>query len=387
MQEKNSSSCSKFYISNKCITNKQDIADGFNSYFANIEPSLADRIPASTASPIDTMKDKITDSMFIQPVIESEVQTLIKQLNLSSPGYDSDSATVVKAAESSFILSLTHVLNISLSSGVFPTEMKIARVIPLLKTGDPMKLSNYRPVSVLPLFSKLFERLMYNRLISFVNKHEVLYSLQFGFRHGYSTSLAMIYLVEKNSQSLDNGDYVLGLYLDFTKAFDTVNHAILLQKLEHYGVRGVALNWFKSYLSGRTQFVDYQGVRSTTCYITCGVPQGSILDSSHVSSILFGLLFADDSTMFMSVKNPDELIHTTNKEMEKIVNWLEINKLTLNISKTHYMLFRNSHKKAHLTLKLVIRGQKVEMVESTKFLGVYLDSRLAWRNHIDYIKG
>ena len=208
------------------------------------------------------MKDKITNNMFIQSVIESEVQTLTKQLNLSSPGYDSISATVVKAAESSFILPLTHVLDISLSTGVFPTEMKIARVIPLLETGDPMKLSNYRPVSVLPLFSKLFERLMYNRLISFVNKHKILYSLQFGFRHGYSTSLAMIYLVDKISQSLDNGDYVLGLYLDFTKAFDTVNHAILLQKLEHYGVRSVALNWFKSYLSGRTQFVDYQGVRS-----------------------------------------------------------------------------------------------------------------------------
>ena len=168
---------------------------------------------------------------------------------------------------------------------------------------------------------------MYNRLISFVNKHDILYSLQFGFRHGYSTILAMIYLVDKISQSLDNGDYVLGLYLDFTKAFDIVNHAILLQKLEHYGVRGVALNWFKSYLSGRTQFVDYQGVRSTTCHITCGVPQGSILgpllfllyinDLSHVSSILFGLLFADDTNMFMSGKNPDELIHYTNKEMEK----------------------------------------------------------------------
>ena len=132
-------------------------------------------------------------------------------------------------------------------------------------------------------------------------------------------------------------------------------------------------------------------------FYDCRVPQGSILcqflfsldinDLSHVSSILFGLLFADDSNMFMSGKNPDESIHATNKEMKKNVNWLEINKLTLNISKTHYMLFRNSLKKAHLTQKLLIRGPGIEMVESTKFLGVYLNSTLAGRNHIDYIKG
>ena len=126
---------------------------------------LAEQFAASTASPVDNMRDKNTDSMFIQPVIESEVQTLIKQLNLSSPGYDCISAAVVKVAENLFIVPLTHVLNISLSAGVFPTEMKIAQVIPLLKAGDPMKLSNYRLVSVLPLFSKLYERLMDNRLI------------------------------------------------------------------------------------------------------------------------------------------------------------------------------------------------------------------------------
>ena len=170
----------------------------------------------------------------------------------------------------------------------------------------------------------------------------------------------------------------------------------MLQKLEHYGVGGIALNWFKSYISGRTQFVDYEGVHSSTCLITCGVLQGSILgpllfllsinDFSNVSSILLGLLFADDSNMFMSGKNPDEMIQTINKEMEKIENWLEINKLTLNISKTHFMYFRNSCKKMSLTQKLMIRGHEIGMVESTKLLGVYLDSRLSWCNHIEYIK-
>ena len=165
--------------------------------------------------------------MFIEPVIENEVQSLIRNLKPSSAGWDSISAAVLKSVDRAIIKPPTHVLNL-LPTRVSPREMKIARVIPLLKSGDPMMLNNYRPVSVLPFFSKLYGRLMYNMLISFANKHRLLYSYQFGFRGKYSTNLAMIYLVNKISQSLDDGDYVLGLYLDFSKAFDTVNHQTLL---------------------------------------------------------------------------------------------------------------------------------------------------------------
>ena len=238
---------------------------------------------------------------------------------------------------------------------------------------------------------------MYNRLTSFVNKHKLLYSYQFGFRERYSTSLAMIYLVDRISQALDDGDYVLGLYLDFTKAFDTVNHQILLQKLEHYGIRGIGLEWFGSYLSHREQYVDFDGTKSKTNRVKCGVPQGSILgpllfllyinDLSNVSSFLFSLLFADDSNMFALGKDPNELIHSTNEEIKKISNWLDINKLTLNVKKTHFMVFRNSRRKLKMQETLMIRGHEIEKVDSTKFLGVYLDSGLTWRNHINYIKG
>ena len=153
--------------------------------------------------------------------------------------------------------------------------------------------------------------------------------------------------MDKIYNSLDTGEYVLGLFLDFTKAFDTVNHDILLQKLEHLGIRGISLNWLKSYLSNRSQYVDCSGVSSELQYAAeyHKVPYWDhffllyINDLSRVSSLLFSMLFADDSNMFLSGKNPDELINTMNTEIQKILEWLNINKLTLNVKKTHYMFF------------------------------------------------
>ena len=155
--------------------------------------------------------------------------------------------------------------------------MKIARVVPLFKTGDLSLFTNYRPVSVLPAFSKILERIVYNRLINFLNKFNILSSNQYGFRKNHSTAYAFIQLYDKLSDVIDQGKVTLGLFIDLSKAFNTVNHDILHAKLEFYGVRGVALQWFKSYLSCRTQFVQYNGYNSSSKYIKCGVPQGSIL--------------------------------------------------------------------------------------------------------------
>ena len=184
---------------------------------------------------------------------------------------------------------------------------------------------------------------MYSRLLSFINKHKLLYKFQFGFREEHSPNLALIYLVDKVAKALEDGDYVLGIFLDFSKAFDTVNHKILFEKLELYGVRGLALNWFKSYLNNRVQYVEYGGAKSKKQNIKCGVPQGSILgpllfllyinDLSDVSTNLFSLLFADDSNMFITGKNVGNLIQIMNEEMEKVIEWLQVNKLSLNLKK------------------------------------------------------
>ena len=157
-------------------------------------------------------------------------------------------------------------MNLSITQGIFPKEMKLAKVNPLFKTGDPMIFSNYRPVSVLPL---ILENLMYTRLLSFINKYKLLYFYQFGFRRGHSPDLALICLVDKISNALEDAEYVLGLFLDFSKAFDTVNHDILFTKLEYLGIRDVTLQWFKSYLSDREQYVVYNDSNSSCQLMWC----------------------------------------------------------------------------------------------------------------------
>ena len=168
------------------------------------------------------------------------------------------------------------IFNASFTTGIVPGEFKVAIVIPIFKKGSQYDLSNYRPISLLSVFNKILEKLMYIRLIKFLDKN-VLSENQFGFRSGHSTQQAILCIIDRIQRAINNRNYSCGIFLDFSKAFDTINHNILIKKLEYYGVRGVANNWFVSYLSGRKQFVTVNSVQSEHCEITCGVPQGSVL--------------------------------------------------------------------------------------------------------------
>ena len=172
---------------------------------------------------------------------------------------------------------LVHMTNLSLQQGIFPKELKIANVLPLFKACDPCVFNNYHPVSLLCILSKVYEKVMYNRLLTFLEDYNVLFENQFGFRKLHPSYMALMVLTDKLIKSLENGEYVIGVYLDFPKAFDTVDHAILLSKLSHYGIRCNALNWSISYLSNRKQYVTYNRVSSPVNNIACGVPQSSIL--------------------------------------------------------------------------------------------------------------
>ena len=237
---------------------------------------------------------------------------------------------------------------------------------------------------------------MYKRLLKFLEKLKIIYENQFGFRKDHSTYMALLLLMDKVTKSLNNGEFVVGVFLDFSKAFDTVNHGILLQKLEYYGIRGVALKWFESYLSNRSQFVTYNGEKSSKKNIICGVPQGSILgpllfliyinDSSNVCEFMMPLLFADDTNLFNSGKEFNRVQLEIENDLMRISEWLKINKLSLNIKKTQFMIFTNKNaSKPNIDLK--IDGHKIEQTVKTKFLGVIIDSQLTWKFHINYICG
>jgi hypothetical protein len=383
-----------FTINSKNITNKSIIASSFNKYFANVGQNVYKSIPTSSISPLQYLSNPIVETLFLAPVVENEVESIIKTFKKSACGYDSLCPLIIKSLYKSFLLPLTHVLNLSVTQGIVPNELKIAKIIPLFKNGDSKLLKNYRPISILPAFSKILEKIMYKRTIQFINEHNLLYDNQFGFRSKHSTALALALLTDKISDSFAENKFTVGVFLDFSKAFDTVDHNILLDKLDHYGIRGLANSWFKSYLTNRHQYVSYDNVSSTYEVVTCGVPQGSVLgpllfllyinDIALVSEKLFSILFADDSNMFISGKYLEPMIDTLNFELSKIVTWLNANKLSLNVEKSHYIVFARQNVTCHKSI--VINNQVVERVLHTKFLGVIIDYKLSWSNHINYIK-
>ena len=287
---------------------------------------------------------------------------------------------------------LALLVNQSFQSGVFSDKLKIAKVITLFKKGNPELPSNYRPISLLPIFSKIFEKLMYRRLFRFLEVHNVLYSLQFGFQENHSIDHALVSLTEAIRNTLDNKRFGCGIFIDLQKAFDTVNHKILLSKLEHYGVRGCALEWFRSYLSDRKQYVTVNGSNSNLLSITCGVPQGSVLgpllflvyinDLPNASNKLKFYLFADDTNIYFESNDLSNLLRTVNKELKSIKRWLDANKLSLNIDKTNYIIFHSSSRNVPSDSTIKIGKKYIKRVKFVKFLGILLDEHLSWKYHL-----
>ena len=299
----------------------------------------------------------------------------------------------MKNVVNEIISPLTYILNQSLSNGKVPDKMKIAKVVQIFKKGHKESLNNYRPIPLLTTISKILERLVYKRTLKFLIDYNILSNSQFGFRKQHSTTHALLTFVDKVAHAIDNFEHTIGVFLDFSKAFDTINHEILLYKLNHYGIRGRALEWFKDYLTNRKQFVNIKGHDSQYKLISCGVPQGSLLgpllfilyinDLQNSSHILSFICFADDTNLFLSHRNPNTLINQLNNELKFVQSWIHANKLSLNIDKTHYMIFSNSLNVLPGNVK--INNIDLTQVESTKFLGLHIDEDLSWKTHISYL--
>ena len=383
----------KYMYNGDVISDGKIIANKFNNFFVNVGESLAKEIPSTSRCPSEYIRFEISEKFFASTVTKDEIYKIICNCKDSAAGWDDLRPRIMKLIQNCIKSPLAHICNRSFVTGIFPSELKIANVVPIFKSGDDMVFSNYRPVSVLPVLSKILERLMYNRLILYINRYGLLYEYQFGFQKGKSTHMALITLTDKISEALDQGKLVIGIFLDFSKAFDIVDHGILLQKLELYGVQDIALKWFDSYLSNRLQYVTYNNVKSDKQNVKCRVPQGSILgpllfllyinDLTTVSSTSLSVLFADDTNIFLSGKSLQSMSMTLNEQLTAIYEWLCCNKLSLNVLKTHYMIFTPRNKKVN-DINLYINNVPIGRVYVTKFLGVQIDSQLNWKNHIEY---
>lgn len=381
-------------VDDQVIDNAPDIASHFNNFFAHIGSELALKVPHTATDPIDYITANHADSFGLREVTNNEILEVGINLKNGSAGWDGFKPEIMKLALCNMLQPLNHIYNLSIRSGIIPRELKKAIVIPIHKSGDKSSMNNYRPISILSFFAKLLEKLIYRKAFSYLEKHKILHLHQFGFRQGRSTELALTRTFEIITNGLENNMNTLGVFLDFKKAFDTVDHSILLAKMYRYGFRGVSQMWFKNYLEDRVQCVRYDNCLSEEAVLSCGVPQGSTLgpllfliyinDLPNIMPNATTIMFADDTSIFLSDKDFLPVINELNNVLGNVYTWLCANKVALNISKTKAMLF--SHQKLRDTdVPILINNQGVEFVEETTFLGLVVDNKLTWSRHIDSV--
>ena len=381
----------------KLITHPAEISEIFNKYYVNVAPELVKKLPKKNSHFSEYLKkmDQPLNSFYCSRTTEEEVSKLIQSLDhRKAIDIYNFPIRIIKDLKDEISLPLSNIINSSFNEGVFPDKLKLAKVIPLHKGGDHSIPKNFRPISILPIFDKIIEKLMHKRLTSFLKKHQTFNNSQYGFQKNKSTSMAILDLMEKVSLALTKKFKSCCIFLDLAKAFDTVSHKILLQKLKHYGVRGVTNDWFSSYLSNRKQCVKISNSVSNPLSINCGVPQGSILGPLlfiiYINDILKSsktfefVQFADDTCLFIKDKDKKSLTDTTNTELSKISDWLVSNELSLNVAKSNFLYF--SLIKADEPPSLKLQGSEIECKEVVKYLGILIDNKLNWSHQTKAVK-
>ena len=390
-------------IENTTITESHEIATKLNEFFATISKRIEQSEnlskPNEHSKLIDYINNKVpNDTLFKIPLITpSQVSMFIRKLNpRKATGLDGIGPKILKMACEIISPSIADLINKSIISGHFPKHLKTAKIYPIYKTGAKEDPSNYRPISILHTISKLFEKHVNSHLMGYLNKYNLIHPCQSGFRHKHSCNTALVKLIEKWMTSIDNGDIVGTLFIDFRKAFDMVDHTLLIKKLEYYKFSDVSLSWFKSYLSTRLQAIMSEQGLSEFAQILSGVPQGSILGPTlfllFINDLPLSLnhctadFYADDSTLHISDKNKTQIETKLQSDSDQVTNWSKNNKMPINYNKTTIMTLGSRHNICKSEkININIDNHQIDTVSSHKLLGVYIDETLSWNPHIDYL--
>ena len=390
-------------IENLLVNDPKKISNHFGEYFSTVGENYANKI-SSPKNNVDYYLRKINrnnKTIFMEPTTQGEILKTINNLpSKKSSGYDGISNVVLKDIAPIIIAPLTTLFNMSLTQGVFPDCMKLAEIIALYKSKDRELCNNYRPISLLITISKILEKIVYKRVYRFLNSTNQIYDKQYGFRSKHSCENAVSDLVGELVKNIQDKKYTVTLFLDLSKAFDTLEHNVIFNKMEKYGIRGTALNWFKSYLCNRHQRVRINAGEngtntiSDTFPVTYGTPQGSCLgplifliycnDLSNSLMHSSCIQFADDTTIYCSSKNLRYLKWQIMEDLNNISDWFKGNKLTLNLNKTNYMVF-NPKPNENLNITIYFGNTALPRVHNTKFLGIWLDDKLNWKCHLTHL--
>lgn len=378
------------------IDNPQDVTAHFNKFFNTIGSSLAKNLSNNNTPLISPTLNNIPCKIeYLPKITKTDIIEIIDTLkNSKSCGYDNISIEVIKFSKLFIAGPLAHIFNLCMDNGNFPMQLKKSVIIPIFKKGNHLNISNYRPISLLPNLSKILEKYINNKLMQYLKSNYIISPNQYGFQSGKSCDDALLHATSLIYNYLDTSQKPLGIFLDLQKAFDVVNHKLLLKKLQEIGIGGKLLSLFENYLHNRIQITKIGNVHSEELEITCGVPQGSILGPTLFLIYINDLCklnidghiisFADDTLLIFAKPTWVESFNCANFWLAKVYNWLNSNKLILNTEKTCYLSFilKNRYK-PNKNLSISVNNVTLKNKDHVSYLGLTIDENFRWTKHLE----